>query len=256
MRVKSSRTDRGGHGQPVCYTLAVKTRVYLFDLGETLVEYCQGPAFQALLPRCLAGAEAALRSLRPAPRLAPLDIAGRALAENGERPDYRVTPLAERLARIFDVDLGDLSADETDALGAAFLAPFFEIARLYPDALPTLDALLARGARLGVVSNTPWGAPANPWRDEVARHGIASRCEYVGFCADCGWRKPATAPFLAALDHFEAEPADCIFVGDRPNWDVDGARAVGMRAVLIDRGGAHPDFAGPRIAGLAELLEI
>jgi HAD superfamily hydrolase (TIGR01509 family) len=232
----------------------VKSQVFLFDLGDTLVGYCQGPSFRALLPGCLAGAASALRDLRPDRRLASLDLE-RALAENVERPDFRVTPFAERLARIFDADLGDLAADETDVVGAAFLAPFFAIADLYPDTLPTLDALLARGARLGVVSNTPWGSPAGPWRAEVARHGVAARCEHVGFCSDVGWRKPAGAPFHAALDRFGVPPEACVFVGDRPSWDVDGALAVGVRAVLIDRDDRYTEFVGPRVRGLAELLE-
>lgn len=241
--------------EPVCYTRDVSDKVILFDLGETLVGYCQGPAFRALLPKCLAGAETVLRGLRPARRFVPLDMS-RALAENAERPDFRVTPLTERLSRIFGADLDDLASAEADAVGAAFLAPFFAIAHLYDDTLPTLDALLAHGARLGVVSNTPWGSPAGPWRAEIARHGIAARCEHFGFCADVGVRKPAAAPFLAALDRLGVPPEACVFVGDRPSWDVDGALSVGMRAVLIDRDDLHLGFAGPRVRGLGELLGL
>ena len=36
---------------------------------------------------------------------------------------------------------------------------------------------------------------------------------------------------MAAVD--VTDPAQCVFVGDRPYDDISGARAIGMRAVLI-----------------------
>ncbi len=71
---------------------------------------------------------------------------------------------------------------------------------------------------------------------------------------DCGWRKPAPQPFFAALAHFEARPEECIFVGDDPRWDVSGAVECGLEAVLLDRYGGHPDFAGRRLTTLEGLL--
>ena len=44
-------------------------------------------------------------------------------------------------------------------------------------------------------------------------------------------------------------------VGDTLDADIEGARAVGMRAVLVDRDGLHPD-ASDRIESLAPLLQV
>jgi FMN phosphatase YigB (HAD superfamily) len=44
-------------------------------------------------------------------------------------------------------------------------------------------------------------------------------------------------------------------VGDQIADDIEGARAIGMRAILLDRDGLHPDFE-PRITKLAELLPL
>ena len=41
-------------------------------------------------------------------------------------------------------------------------------------------------------------------------------------------------------------------VGDSPEDDVSGDRALGMRALLLDRSGAHPDFP-ERLESLYEL---
>jgi len=55
------------------------------------------------------------------------------------------------------------------------------------------------------------------------------------------------------LDLLEVEPAEAAMVGDQIADDIEGALAIGMRAILLDRDELHPEFA-PRISGLAELL--
>jgi FMN phosphatase YigB (HAD superfamily) len=54
------------------------------------------------------------------------------------------------------------------------------------------------------------------------------------------------------LDLLGVEPAAAAMVGDMVADDVEGALAVGMRAILLDRDGLHPDFE-PRIQTLSEL---
>jgi putative hydrolase of the HAD superfamily len=53
------------------------------------------------------------------------------------------------------------------------------------------------------------------------------------------------------------DPADCVFVGDRPYDDVYGAKSAGMRAVLVPNSDV-PAFSGTQpdavISRLAELL--
>jgi FMN phosphatase YigB (HAD superfamily) len=44
-------------------------------------------------------------------------------------------------------------------------------------------------------------------------------------------------------------------VGDWITDDIEGARAVGMRAILLDREGLHPEFE-PRITSLRDLLPL
>ena len=53
--------------------------------------------------------------------------------------------------------------------------------------------------------------------------------------------KPHESIFLAALDLLGVEAADAAMVGDSVEDDIEGAAALGMRAVLIDREGRHPD---------------
>jgi putative hydrolase of the HAD superfamily len=74
------------------------------------------------------------------------------------------------------------------------------------------------------------------------------------FCTDVGWRKPARPIFEHVLAQLQAEPQDCLFVGDEPGWDLDGPRSLGMEAVLIDRQGTVPVTAEASIPDLYRLL--
>jgi FMN phosphatase YigB (HAD superfamily) len=75
-----------------------------------------------------------------------------------------------------------------------------------------------------------------------------------------GWRKPKPVIFETALDRMALAPADALFVGDRADIDVLGARAVGMPTAWINRDAEPlptdiqpPDF---EIRDLAELRAI
>ena len=224
--------------------------VLLFDLGDTLVRYYRREEFPPLLQ---AGIQAAKKELEHAGHDLPSerDIARRVAAENYESKNSRVRPLHKRLGRIFSVDLTD---ENWLPVCRAFLGPIFSIAAVYEDTHPALDSYLADGYRVGVLSNCPWGAPSEPWFEELQRHGLAMRCEVAIFCSDVGWRKPAQPMFRHALDHFGCNPEECIFVGDNPRWDIVGAQRANMTSVLIDRSGLSKAGSGGLV--IRSLLDL
>ena len=104
--------------------------------------------------------------------------------------------------------------------------------RLYHDALPAMDALMGSGVRLGVVSNWDCALP-----DHLARLGVADRFTVIAASAAVGAPKPDPAIFLHACRIAGVDPSRALHVGDRRVEDYDAARAVGMRALLLDRDG-------------------
>jgi FMN phosphatase YigB (HAD superfamily) len=64
--------------------------------------------------------------------------------------------------------------------------------------------------------------------------------------------KPSPTIFRAALELLDVAPEAAVMVGDSPLDDIDGARALGMRAYLVDREGRFPD----RADALPTLLEL
>jgi len=203
----------------------VTTRAVLFDLGNTLVSYYSSAEFPDVLRRCLQECGEALGLPEDSAR--ERETYNRGLLLNQEQPDYAVRPLTERLECLF----GALASP--DALVTAFLRPIFSMARLDPNALFVLEALRSAGIKTGIVSNTPWGSPADVWRQELQRHGLLDRVDATVFCMDVGWRKPHRAPFERALSLLGVGPAEAIFVGDDPRWDAIGAQGAGLRPVLL-----------------------
>lgn len=205
------------------------TRAVLFDLGNTLVSYYRVDEFPAVLRCCLAACHTELK--HPISADVDEELFDRALALNREASDHRVRPLAERLIALFPESQNDPLALER--LTAAFLRPIFATASLDPDAISVLETLRARGTAVAIVSNTPWGSAAAAWRNELKRHGLLALVDTTVFCVEVGYRKPHPAPIRRALEALNASARDAIFVGDDIRWDVLGARAAGVRPLLL-----------------------
>lgn len=74
------------------------------------------------------------------------------------------------------------------------------------------------------------------------------------YCYDQGWVKPEPAPFLAAIESLNFKPEEIVYVGDREDVDIDGARAVGMKTIFV---GGRKSGAGscvPDIYGLSDIF--
>lgn len=119
---------------------------------------------------------------------------------------------------------------------------------LYDDVAGTLAAIRAAGLRIGLVSNS-----ARDVREFARHHGLDVDAGISSF--HHGRTKPHASIFRAVLDLLGVEPAEAAMVGDQMADDVEGALALGMRAILLDRDGARPGFE-PRIESLGELLPL
>jgi HAD superfamily hydrolase (TIGR01662 family) len=116
---------------------------------------------------------------------------------------------------------------------------------LYDDVPDALAALRRAGLRIGLVSNS-----ARDVHEFARHHGLDVDAGISSF--HHGRTKPHASIFRAVLDLLSVEPADAAMVGDTIADDVEGALALGMRAILLDREGLHRDFE-PRVETLNEL---
>jgi putative hydrolase of the HAD superfamily len=118
---------------------------------------------------------------------------------------------------------------------------------LYEDALPTLDALRDRGLKLGLLSNS-----ARDLDEFVGHHGLT--VDAVLTSRAHGKTKPHETIFRRMLELLDVAPRDALMVGDTIEDDVEGATAVGMRAVLVDREGRYGQ--ADSIADLRALMSL
>ena len=119
---------------------------------------------------------------------------------------------------------------------------------LYDDVAGVLASLRASGLRLGLVSNS-----ARDVREFARHHGLDVDAGISSF--HHGRTKPHASIFRAVLELLEVEPPEAAMVGDTIADDIEGARALGMQAILVDREGLHRDFE-PRIESLGGLALV
>ncbi len=126
---------------------------------------------------------------------------------------------------------------------------------LHHDVEPGVRALASRGVRLATLSN---GA-ASVADGVLTRAGLRSLFEALLSVDDAPAWKPDPRSYRYAATSLGVAPADLVLVAVHP-WDVDGARAAGLRAAWVNRSGAeYPGvFAAPdhTVNGIEELADL
>jgi putative hydrolase of the HAD superfamily len=134
--------------------------------------------------------------------------------------------LRRRCAEVLSTELGTEVTAEELVEAVRFNA--------YPDAAPALSGLRGRGLQLIVVSNWDCSLPT-----VLERSGLAGLIDGSVSSAESGSRKPDPAIFAAALRLASCQASEALHVGDTAEEDLEGARAAGIRSLLIDRDGHH-----------------
>jgi HAD superfamily hydrolase (TIGR01549 family) len=114
----------------------------------------------------------------------------------------------------------------------------------------SLARLASLGFRVAVVSNSN-----GTLRQKLERLGLLHHFSLVIDSAIEGVEKPDPRIFSLALERIGARAETTLHAGDFYNIDVVGARAAGLRAVLIDSANLYPDADCERFASLTELAD-
>jgi putative hydrolase of the HAD superfamily len=147
--------------------------------------------------------------------------------------------LADLRTRCAEVMAKEAGVDPGRALDALVGSLRFHA---FDDVAPALMDLRERRLRLVVVSNWDWSLS-----DVLGGLGLLPLLDAVITSAEVGAQKPDAAIFAAALAAAGCSAAEAVHVGDSPENDVEGARAVGIRPLLLSRDG------GGDLRSLAEL---
>jgi putative hydrolase of the HAD superfamily len=237
-------------------------RAVLLDLGYTLVRWevadnVRLAACDEWL-RCLAAAQP---GTRPAAELV-LSLEQHVLA--AARASYQRDRHAEvDNHALFAAALADhgyvLAQEQIRDLVDLEHAAFASHLAVSPATVETLEALRARGLRLGLVSNAL--TPGALMRRTLGSLGLASYLDAAVFSSEIGVRKPHPRIYETVLRDVGAEPEEAVFIGDRVREDVAGPKALGMRAVLTHEfrqespDGVQPDAVVQAFAEVPSVLD-
>ena len=124
---------------------------------------------------------------------------------------------------------------------------------LFPDVLPTLQALQGRDFTIGIISD--WGANLIPI---ISGLDVGRYFDCVIISAVTRYAKPEAALYDLALRRANAIPDYAIHIGDSYIHDVLGARSVGITPILLDRPGLlrAEDIDCILIRDLREVLDL
>jgi putative hydrolase of the HAD superfamily len=153
----------------------------------------------------------------------------------------------------------DPSDEALTAACAARLQSQREIFHLRPDAISVLTAMRARGLAVGVLSDCTVEL-AQTWPHLPLAELVDAR---VLSCEE-GRHKPDPELFRLIAHRLDADPRDCIYIGDGGGNELTGASSCGMHAYMLRAGDwadndAHrreDDWTGPTLPSLTAVLSL
>ncbi len=133
---------------------------------------------------------------------------------------------------------------------------YAESSPLFYDTMSTILRLKKAGFRLGMVSDSD-GTPGMKMK-RIRQQPFLKFLETIVVAGeDTPNVKPSRGPFTLVANRLGLQPRNCVYIGDNPNTDIEGAKGVGMMMILVKRRGpkgGHPDFLARSLGDAARLL--
>lgn len=119
-------------------------------------------------------------------------------------------------------------AQSIDATVYSAIEKRFLLVKPYPGVRSCLDTLRRSGLHLGLLSDLP------P-RKKIQLLGFEDYFDLVLCSEDFGALKPDPRPFSALSAGFGLEPESILYVGNKREYDIAGAKSIGMKTAFIGR---------------------
>ena len=216
------------------------TRAVLLDALGTLVEL-EDPAPRLKEQLCFYGISV---SDRQAEAAFAAEIAYYLAHHLEGRDEASVEDLRDRCAEHLRRALDVPALSPATARRAMVRALWFEP---YDDVVPALRRLRELGLKLVIVSN--WDASLPEWLHPL---GLTDLVDATVTSAEVGAAKPDPRVFQRALEVADVDAGEAVHVGDSLDNDVQGARAAGIRPLLVARQGEPP----PGVEAVRSLAEV
>jgi putative hydrolase of the HAD superfamily len=138
---------------------------------------------------------------------------------------------AERIKETLESCGIKLSANDKRIQEAAeVFSDCFVISLTIDSCLPSFLEGLHKKYKLAVVSNMSF---AEAVFQSLRRFDIAKHFDAISVSGILGWRKPSARIFRETLQALDVKAEETVFVGDSPIADIEGAKRLGMKTVLV-----------------------
>lgn len=127
----------------------------------------------------------------------------------------------------------------------------------YPNVDYVLLKLKGMGLKIGIVTDAP---RLKAWV-RLASMKLSNYFDVVVAFEDTKQHKPSKLPFKAALKQLKLKPSECLMVGDWPERDIKGAKAMGMKTCFARYGNlkakrTEADYEIKDIRGVLDIIKI
>jgi len=230
----------------------LKVKAVLFDLGNTLVKTWGNP--EAIYQKVLAslGIDRSVEELERA-----IVKTEEGFKESNYRSQYGKVTYTEYWERWDAQVLTYLGISGEEKLAKQVKARWYDHVDCvtYPDTVVTLNRLKQMGLQLGLISTG--------YEEDISaileKAGLEKRLfDIVVGVNTIKKEKPHPDVFRHALSKLGVKPVEALFVGDHVDNDYRGARAVGIRALLIERESRSTDDVSglERVRSLQEIFKF
>jgi FMN phosphatase YigB (HAD superfamily) len=155
-----------------------------------------------------------------------------------------------------DLKLTKLKGPWIHATTLRYWTTYSRASPIFSDTMRSIHRLKMSGLMLGMVSDSD-GTIGMKMKRIRQQPFLRSLEKIVVAGEDTPSVKPSRRPFLLVTKRLGLQPRNCVYIGDNPNTDIEGAKAVGMMTILVKRRGpkgGHPDYLARSLSDAARRI--
>ena len=123
---------------------------------------------------------------------------------------------------------------------------------IFENSIPLLKELKARGYLTGVITN----GPSVLQNHKMDTSGLRPYCDIVVVSGDEGVHKPDPRLFEITAERLCVKPQECVYVGDHPVNDIQGALSAGMGAIRMNFGWFKDKDLRPDVPVITDIIDV
>ena len=123
---------------------------------------------------------------------------------------------------------------------------------IFPHSRPLLQELKKRGYITGVITN----GPSLLQNHKMQMSGLMPWVDMLLVSGDVGIHKPDPRLYKIGVERLGLQPEECVYVGDHPVNDIQGALGAGMKVIRMNFGWFKDVDLRPDVPVIEEISQV